>query len=229
MPATRPAAVVFDVNETLFSFDLVVEGFAEAGLPFEAVTTWYARVLRDGIAHAATGGFAAFRDLAAAHLENLLAQRGSDRDPSQVILDVLGRFRYLRAHPDVEPALTRLRDAGLQVVTLTNGHADTVAAMLEHAGLSQLVQASLSADEAGYWKPRPEPYHHAATACGVDPAQVALVAVHSWDIHGANRAGLTTGYASRLERDFVEGFDPPHVRGESLVEVVDGLLALPPA
>lgn len=31
---------------------------------------------------------------------------------------------------------------------------------------------------------------------------VALVAVHSWDVHGARRAGLTTGWCSRIEGAF---------------------------
>jgi 2-haloacid dehalogenase len=112
-------------------------------------------------------------------------------------------------------------------VTLTNGHADTVRAMLANAGLDGYVEASLSVDEAGLWKPRPEPYRYAADRCGVAPSAVALVAVHSWDIHGANGAGLVTGYVSRLEGGFLDGFTPPDVTGATLDEVARGLLALP--
>jgi 2-haloacid dehalogenase len=228
MPALRPAVVAFDVNETLFSLDAIGEAFADAGLGSDSVKVWFARILRDGIALSVTGDYRPFGDLAATHLNGLLRDAGRDGD-AELVLDVLGRFRRLRAYPDAEPAFERLRDAGVRIVTLTNGHAETVQAMLDHAGLAALVEASLSVDDAGHWKPRPEPYRYAADRCGVDLSAMAMVAVHSWDVHGAKRAGLTTGYSTRLEGTFVEGFTPPDVTGASLLEVVDGLLALPSA
>lgn len=222
----RPEVVAFDVNETLFSLDRVAEAFGAAGLGPETLRIWFARILRDGIALAATGDYRPFRDLGATHLEGLLRESGLPPHP-ELVLDVFGRFRALRAYPDVEPAFTRLRDAGVRIVTLTNGHADTVTAMLGNAGLADFVEACLSVDDPGYWKPRPEPYRYAAQRCGVEPSALALVAVHSWDVHGAKRAGLVTGYSTRLEGAFVDGFAAPDVVGASLVEVVDGLIALP--
>lgn len=56
--------------------------------------------------------------------------------------------------------------------------------------------------------------------------QMALVAVHGWDIMGAHRAGLTTGWASRLEGHFPPAMGAPDVSGANLVEVANGLLAL---
>jgi 2-haloacid dehalogenase len=225
-PASRPAVVAFDVNETLFSLDPVREEFAAAGLGAEAVPLWFARLLRDGFALAATGGFRAFRDLAADGLELLLREQGRGPDPDLAV-GVLARFRELPPQPDAEPAFRRLRAGGVRIVTLTNGHADTVQAMLANAGLEGYVEASLSVDDAGVWKPRPEPYRHAAERCGVAPSALALVAVHSWDVHGANGAGLVTGYAPRLEGAFLGGFTPPDVIGATLDEVAAGLLALP--
>jgi 2-haloacid dehalogenase len=228
MPVVRPDVVAFDVNETLFSLDSIADAFVDAGLARESVKIWFARILRDGIALAATGDYRPFRDLAATHLDGLLREEGREADP-ECALDVLHRFRRLRAYPDAEPAFTRLHAAGVRIVTLTNGHADAVQAMLDNAGLSGFVEACLSVDDVGYWKPRPEPYRYAARSCGVDPSALALVAVHSWDVHGAKHAGLTTGYSTRLEGEFVDGFAPPDVTGGSLTEVVEGLLALPEA
>ncbi|MDP8978509.1 MAG: haloacid dehalogenase type II [Actinomycetota bacterium] len=224
----RPTAVAFDVNETLFSLERMGERLADAGLADGALQIWFTRVLRDGLALAATGDYHPFRALAAGHLAHLLDAEGLDADVHRVDA-VLSHFAELDAQPDAEPALRRLREEGLPVVTLTNGHAETVGAMLEHARLDGLVDARLSVDEVGLWKPRPEPYHMAARHLGVEPRRLALVSVHSWDIHGANRAGLVTGYANRMEGSFLPGFEEPDVSGAELVEVVDGLLALPPA
>lgn len=79
------------------------------------------------------------------------------------------------------------------------------------------------------WKPHPRVYHHLAATVGRSPSEVALVAVHAWDLHGAASAGLSTGWASRLEGRFASSFHAPDVRGHDLVEVVDRLLELPPA
>ncbi len=174
-------------------------------------------MLRDGFALAVTGDHATMPELAATHL------RGLVDDPAAV----LAAFRELDAHPDARPALERLHDAGVRVITLTNGTAEVVEAMLGHNGLEDLVEQCLSADEVRAWKPRPEPYHHAARRCGVDPGEMAMVAVHSWDVHGAARAGLVTGWCSRLEGSPVDGLAPADVTGDDLVAVVDGLLALP--
>ncbi len=46
------------------------------------------------------------------------------------------------------------------------------------------------------------------------------------DVHGARRAGLLTGWASRLEGRFPQVFDRPDVSGRDLVEVVEGLMGL---
>ena len=51
--------------------------------------------------------------------------------------------------------------------------------------------------DAGRWKPAPETYAYAAGQCEDEPGEMALVAVHPWDIDGAHRSGLRTGWISR--------------------------------
>ena len=138
------------------------------------------------------------------------------------ILEALGE---LEPYPDVRPALKLLRSRDVRVVTLANGSAEMTERLLDRAGLRSLVEATLSVNEAKAWKPRPEPYLAACRAVGVAPPRAALVAVHSWDVHGAAAAGLRTGWCSRLEGEFPPAFIAPTVRGTTLVEVVDQLTA----
>lgn len=84
-----------------------------------------------------------------------------------------------------------------------------------------------SVDDVGVWKPHPAVYRQVADSCGREPGAVALVAVQAWDIHGAGSAGLVTGWAPRLEGRYAASFRPPDGQGEDLLEVVEGLLALP--
>jgi len=50
MPDQAIDAVVFDVNETLFSLDRLRPAFVEVGLEPDVVPLWFARLLRDGFA-----------------------------------------------------------------------------------------------------------------------------------------------------------------------------------
>jgi 2-haloacid dehalogenase len=111
------------------------------------------------------------------------------------------------------------------VVTLTDGGADSTACLLASAGLDSLVDRVLSVDDAGAWKPAPARYRYAADAVGRPPEELALVAVHGWDIHGARRAGLVSGWIRRLEGNLAPTFAPV-VPGTELADVVDRLRAL---
>lgn len=119
------------------------------------------------------------------------------------------------------------RASGVRIITLTNGSATTTRTLLERAGVRGEVEQVISVDAVRRWKPAPEPYRHAVAACGVPPERMALVAAHGWDVHGAHRAGLLTGWVSRLEGHWNDVFDPPDVTGPDLVGVVRELLALP--
>jgi 2-haloacid dehalogenase len=140
--------------------------------------------------------------------------------------EIVASFAELDPHPDVEPAIRRAVDAGIDVIALTNGSADTTRTLLERAGLEGYVRDVVSVGDIQRWKPAPEIYRHAAKTCQVKLEQIALVAVHGWDTHGAHEAGLVTGWVSRLEGRYAPIFAPPDVMGDDLVEVVDALVAL---
>jgi 2-haloacid dehalogenase len=214
-------AVVFDVNETLFSLQRLQPAFARAGLDPAQVPLWFARLLRDGFALAAMGGYATFADLAADALRGLDPQRVDDT----IVTDVLAAFRELDPHPDVRPAFELLRDAGIPAVTLTNGGVELVQGLLARAGLSDLVDRCLSVDAVRRWKPAGDPYQHAATELGSEPDRLALVAAHPWDCAGAHAAGLRSGWVNRTGDPWPHVFPPADVSGADLSTVVAGLLA----
>lgn len=219
---TRPRAVTVDVIETLVSLDAVAAALDGLGVGPHARDRLFTRLLRDGFALAASGAYRPFHDVADGALA-AVAPALTVRQRTEV----LGAFARLDAHPDARPALERLHRAGVPVVALTNGAAATTIVLLERAGLDALIDRVISIDEVHTWKPAPAPYRHAAGVMGVEPHRLAHVAVHGWDVHGAHRAGLVTGWASRLEDTFPAVFDPPDVTGIDLAEVADRLIGLP--
>lgn len=103
---------------------------------------------------------------------------------------MLAGFAELPPHPDAEPGLKRLREAGIPTIALTNGSAENTQKLLECSRLSTFIEKAISIEEVRRWKPNREIYLHAARSIGVEPDRLLLIAAHAWDIHGAKQAGL---------------------------------------
>ncbi len=220
----RPTVVAFDVVGTLFSLDPVAARLTDAGLPEGALGEWFARFLRDAMALDAAGIYVPFREVATATLEAMLVEQG--QAASRATIDsVLRAFAELPAHPDVRPAFQRLKDAGVRIVTLSNGGATATRGLLVRSKVNDFVERIFSIDDVKHRKPRREVYLHAATVMGLPPQEIALVAAHAWDILGASRAGLLTGWVARKEKKFHGAMGAPSVSAQDLTDVVASLLA----
>jgi 2-haloacid dehalogenase len=138
----------------------------------------FAALLRDAFALKATGIYCAFRDVATSSLQEQLAKAGQPIEPDRVD-DVIAGFADLEAHADVAPAMRRLREARIRIVTLTNGNEAVTRKLLAKAEVGDLVEGVVSVDEVRHWKPHPAVYRHCARSAGVDPAALALVAAHA--------------------------------------------------
>ena len=217
----RPEVIAFDVNETLLDLAPVRVELVEAGQPADLLETVFARTLLTGFAAAVVGSWCRFRDA----FDTALAQ-ATDLDAGRRST-VADAFAELSPHPDVEPALRSLADAGVRVVTLSHGSPGVAEAGLARGGVTPLVERSLSSESIRAWKPSREVYLWAAGVCGVAPDRLAIVAAHGWDVLGAQRAGLTGAWFPRGERSYPAVYEAPHVQAGDLRGAVEGLLALP--
>ncbi|WP_257585793.1 MULTISPECIES: haloacid dehalogenase type II [unclassified Streptomyces] len=227
MSADLPV-LVFDVNETLTDMTPLAGRFTEAGLPAHLLPTWFAGVLRDGTALTLAGGHASF---AAVAREGLLALAAGERavpDPERAADHVLSGLPELPVHPDVPEGVRALRSAGFRLATLTNGAAATTRAVLDRAGLTGLFEAHLDVTAPARWKPAPEAYAHALRVLAVPASAALLVAVHPWDVDGASRAGLRTGWLRRTPRPYPATHRPADVAAASLPELAERLLTWRP-
>jgi 2-haloacid dehalogenase len=112
----RPAAVVFDVIETLFPLDPPPAPRRARARAID-LDTWFTRILRDAFALDASGTFRPFREIAGGALGVRQAQRSRPNHPAP-IETVLDGFKALETAPDVAPAFRRLTDAGVPIATL---------------------------------------------------------------------------------------------------------------
>jgi 2-haloacid dehalogenase len=211
--------VVLDVNETLFSLEPVAVRFARVGLG-DRFSTWFARVLRDGFAAEAAGHPVTFEGLARDHLATLLAEVGHG---TTLVDDLLDGFGEVTAHPDVAAGLQALQDAGVRVVTLTVGSAGITRGFLSREGLDHLVAEVHDAALVGHWKPAPGAYGAVLEAHGVRADEAAMVAVHPWDVMGAQRAGMVGVWLDRGDGRWPASYPRPDVTIASLADVVAAL------
>jgi 2-haloacid dehalogenase len=215
---------VFDVNETLLDLRALDPGFAQLFGDAAARREWFAQMIQSALVATVTGAYAPFGRIGDAALTMLAARRGvalSDEARRQL----LGGMRSLPPHPDVRPALERLRAAGLRLAALTNSTAEVAEAQLASAGLADLFEQRLSADAVRRLKPAPEPYHMAAERLGVTPGEIRLIAAHAWDVAGALRAGCAAAFVARPGMVLDPLAPAPDVVGPDMHAVAEQILA----
>lgn len=222
MSPSRLHSVVFDVNETLVDLSGLRQVFADLELPVNSLEWWFAALLRDGIALAASGEYGSFASLAGAALDEITVSSGRRTSPLAVTT-LLSAFAELPLHADVAPAFARLDAMDVPVLALTNGDAAIARGFFKRAGLDSLV-AVHSVEAVQLWKPRPEAYRHLAHEVGVEPRLLAMVASHPWDLHGASMVGFSTAWVNRDRRTFPTVFPPPDVEANTLGDVVERLI-----
>lgn len=181
---------------TLFDLEPVRASLDELGAPGATLEAWFGRMLHAATSLTLVGEFRPFRELAETTLRSVFVQL--ELDEGQVPR-VLGAFGELDAYPDARVAFDRLEQAGVGAATLTNGGADHTRGLLRRAGLLDRVVEVITVDEVEAYKPAAAPYLHAAERLGAEPAELALVAAHGWDVLGARAAGLGAVWVDRLE------------------------------
>jgi 2-haloacid dehalogenase len=215
--------VVFDVNETLSDMRPMAGRFTDLGAPAHLAPLWFTSTLREGIGLAASGDYQPFATVAAEVTRTLLTGVAIDRDLDSAVRYVLDGFLALPLHPDVAAGIRLLADAGLRLVTLSNGGLHVAEKLLGDAGLRGHFDHVLSVDGAGIWKPAPGAYAYAARVCEADPADLLMVAVHPWDLHGAARAGLATAWVDREGLPYPRHVRTPDHTVRSLVDLAERL------
>lgn len=216
----RPDLLLLDVNETLSDLTPLGARLTEVGLAEHDLSGWFAGVLRDGFALQLTGRCADFAEVAGAQLRQLLAAAGQRTD-DEAVAHVVGGFAELSLHPDVVPGLNRLAASGVRLVPLTNGSTATSERMFEEAGLLPVLERRLSVQDAGAWKPDPRSYAYALDQLGVPASAAALAAVHPWDVHGAQHAGLAGVWVNRAGTPWPQVYEAPGLVVRDLVALAD--------
>lgn len=214
---------VFDVNETLLDLGALDPQFERVFGDASTRQAWFGQFLTSWLTAMVTGVYEEFGTIGGTALEMIAERQGvdlSDEDKQQIV----SGLRTLPPHPEVKENLSRLRDAGIRLVALTNSTQQVADAQIDNSGLREYFEQVLSADAVKRLKPAPEPYHMAAERLGVEIGQIRLVAAHAWDVAGAIQTGCAAAFVARPGMVLNPIFERPDVVGADLREVADGII-----
>lgn len=131
-------------------------------------------------------------------LETLKIDRPGLRDR---LMDL---YLKLEAFPEAPDILRRLKAAGLRTAILSNGSPAMLDGAVRNAAIHELLDAVLSVEEVGVYKPDSAVYRYAVDRLGIPPEQICFLSSNSWDAYAASAFGMRVvwcnRYAQRPER-----------------------------
>lgn len=192
-----PSVLVFDVNETLLDIGSLAPIFAERFGDERVLREWFAQLVMYSMTATITGNYVPFPAIARGVLRMLgdvYRVPISDTDVDRLKAGLL----TMPPHPDAAEGLVTLRDNGFRLATLTNSPPNPDGPTpIDSAGLGGYFERQLSVDPRRTYKPAADVYRYACGELGMAPADCMMVAVHVWDLIGAQSAGLAGALITR--------------------------------
>jgi 2-haloacid dehalogenase len=213
-------ACVFDAYGTLFDVHSAVARLRpQIGGRADALSQlWRTKQLEYTWLRALMGRHCDFRRVTGDALDYALARM--EMDPEPVRAPLMQAYLALDAYAEVPGMLERLRRGGLRLAILSNGEPEMLRAGAASAGIEGLLDAILSVEEVGIFKPHPKVYRLAVERLGVRPDEIAFLSSNAWDVHGAACFGLRPVWVNRF------GAPPERLPGAAEHELAD-LAGLP--
>lgn len=212
-------AAVFDAYGTLFDVASAAERAREAlGPRWQPLAElWRAKQLQYTWLRSLMGRHADFWRVTGDALDFAMESLGIA--DAELRARLMSLYERLGAYPEARPALEQLRAAGLKLAILSNGAPRMLAAAAESAGLAPLLDAVISVEDVGVFKPSPAVYRLAPDRLGLWPSEIAFVSSNGWDACGAKAAGLRVAWCNRAGQPRERIPEAPDAEIRSLAEL----------
>lgn len=110
---------------------------------------------------------------------------------------LLALYWELSAFPEVPAMLAALKKAKLKTAILSNGSPRMLSGAVESAGIGGFLDAVLSVEQLGVFKPHASVYRMVDGHFGVRPQQVLFVSSNGWDAAYGAHHGFQTVWVNR--------------------------------
>jgi 2-haloacid dehalogenase len=188
---------VFDAYGTLFDFNAAArrchEALREKADALSAL--WRTKQLQYTWLRGLMARHADFWTVTGEALAATMAELGiEDRALHARLMDC---YRRLDAYPEVTAMLGALKDGGMPAAILSNGSPAMLNDAVTAAGLGALLDAVLSVEDVGIFKPHASVYALVGRRFGVPPESVCFLSSNGWDAHGAAVFGFQSMWVNR--------------------------------
>ena len=152
-------------------------------------------------------------------LDWALAAQGLD-DPA-LRARLLALYRQLPTYPEVPAMLAALKARVLTTAILSNGSPDMLDAAIASAGIAPQLDAILSVEAVGVFKPHARVYDLVGAQFGCAKDQVLFVSSNGWDAAGAAGYGFRTIWVNRAGDPPDRLYAQPHHTLRDLVTIAE--------
>lgn len=219
-------ACVFDAYGTLFDVHSAVaqcrERFGLESGPAQTMSdTWRTRQLQYTWLRSLMGRHVDFWQVTGEALDFALDTAfGSDRAPEGLRQALMDSYLTLHTYPEVPAVLRSLKAAGMKTAVLSNGSPMMLERVCASTGLDAVLDAVLSIEEVGVYKPHPSVYRLAVERLGLSAAAaVSFQSSNAWDAAAASAYGFKVVWCNRFgqARERLPG--TPDIEVASLAEL----------
>ncbi len=134
---------------------------------------------------------------------------------------LMGQYAKLPPFAESLDVLTQLRARGIKLAILSNGNPDMLDAVVQAAGMQDLLNAVLSVHLVKKFKTAPEAYQLGPDTLGIAAKDMLFVSSNAWDICGAAWFGYSTFWVNRTNAPMEELGVIPKGSGASLTNLLN--------
>ena len=138
------------------------------------------------------------------------AMEAAQLDDAELRERLLSLYWELPAYQEVPDMLADLQAAGLQTGILSNGSPEMLSGAVKSAGLDTLLNANLSVEDVGVFKPHSSVYEMVEAHFDCARDEVLFVSSNGWDAAGAAGFGFQTVWVNRAGEPMDRLYAKPH-------------------
>jgi 2-haloacid dehalogenase len=196
-PLKGVQACVFDAYGTLFDFASAARNCPDVPADKIGVVTtlWRDKQLQYTWLRAVQGLHADFWQVTEDALDYTLETLSLDKP--NLHERMMRLYLKLETFPEVMDVLTRLKRADLRIAILSNGSPKMLDAAVKASKIEPLLDAILSVEDVGVFKPHRKVYQLAVDRLGLPASAVAFQSSNAWDAYAAKAFGMQVVWCNR--------------------------------